>query len=204
MASTATAPAVAPPSGKTYRTELSPVSFLRRSAYVYPEKVAVVHGERRLTYSQFEERVNRLASALVAAGIRPGDRVAFLAPNIPALLEAHYVVPASGAALVAINTRLARDEVAYILEHSGAKLLFVDHELEPLVAGTSVPTIRIDDTGAVDDPYEAFLAGGSPGLFEHALSDEEATISINYTSGTTGRPKGVMYTHRGAYLNALM
>jgi fatty-acyl-CoA synthase len=204
MASTATAPAVAPPSGKSYRTELSPVSFLRRSAYVYPEKVAVVHGERRLTYSQFEERVNRLASALVAAGIRPGDRVAFLAPNIPALLEAHYAVPASGAALVAINTRLARDEVAYILEHSGAKLLFVDHELEPLVAGTSVPTIRIDDTGAVDDPYEAFLAGGSPGLFERALSDEEATISINYTSGTTGRPKGVMYTHRGAYLNALM
>jgi fatty-acyl-CoA synthase len=204
MASTATAPAVAPPSGKTYRTELSPVSFLRRSAYVYPEKVAVVHGERRLTYSQFEERVNRLASALVAAGIRPGDRVAFLAPNIPALLEAHYAVPASGAALVAINTRLARDEVAYILEHSGAKLLFVDHELEPLVAGTSVPTIRIDDTGAIDDPYEAFLAGGSPGLFERALSDEEATISINYTSGTTGRPKGVMYTHRGAYLNALM
>src|SRR6266540_4476558 len=203
MASTATAPAVAPPSGKTYRTELSPVSFLRRSAYVYPEKVAVVHGERRLTYSQFEERVNRLASALVAAGIRPGDRVAFLAPNIPALLEAHYAVPASGAALVAINTRLVRDEVAYILEHSGAKLLFVDHELEPLVAGTSVPTIRIDDTGAVDDPYEAFLAGGSPGLFERALSDEEATISINYTSGTTGRPKGVMYTHRGAYLNAL-
>jgi fatty-acyl-CoA synthase len=190
--------------GKVYRTELSPVSFLRRSAYVYPDKVAVVHGDRRITYRQFDERVSRLASALAAAGVEPGDRVAFLAPNIPALLEAHYGVPAAGTVLVAVNTRLGRDEIAYILEHSGARMLFVDHELAPLAEGASLPVVRIDDTGAADDPYEAFLATGSSSRFEHPLDDEEQTISINYTSGTTGRPKGVMYTHRGAYLNALM
>jgi fatty-acyl-CoA synthase len=189
---------------KTYRSELSPLSFLRRSAYVYPDKVAVVHGGRRYTYREFNERVNRLASALVAAGVEPEDRVAFLAPNIPALLEAHYGVPGAGAALVAINTRLARDEIAYILEHSGARLVFVDHELEALVAEAPVEVVRIDDTGAAGDPYEDFLASGSPERFERPVADEEATISINYTSGTTGRPKGVMYTHRGAYLNALM
>jgi fatty-acyl-CoA synthase len=189
---------------KTFRTELSPVTFLRRSAYVYPDKVAVVHGERRYTYREFDERVDRLVSALAAAGVDRGDRVAFLAPNIPALLEAHYGVPAAGAVLVAINTRLARDEIAYILDHSGARLVFVDHELQALVAGAAVEVVRIDDSGAPGDPYEDFLASGSPDRFERPLLDEEGTISINYTSGTTGRPKGVMYTHRGAYLNALM
>ena len=190
--------------GTAYRTELSPVSFLRRSAYVYPDKVAVVHGERRITYREFGERVNRLASALAAAGITPGDRVAFMAPNIPALLEAHYGVPAAGAVLVTINTRLGRDEVAYILEHSGARMVFADHELVRIVEGAGLPTIRIDDTGAPGDPYEDFLATGSAEHFEHPVFDEEQTISINYTSGTTGRPKGVMYSYRGAYLNALM
>jgi fatty-acyl-CoA synthase len=194
----------APAANRVYRTELSPVSFLRRSAFVYPEKVAVVHGERRYTYREFERRVNRLASALARAGVEPGERVAFLAPNIPALLEAHYGVPAAGGVLVAINTRLGRDEVGYILEHSGARIVFVDRELVGLVEGASVPSIRIDDTGAQDDPYEGFLSTGSAELFELPVADEEQTISINYTSGTTGRPKGVMYTYRGAYLNALM
>jgi fatty-acyl-CoA synthase len=189
---------------KAYRSELSPVSFLRRSAYVYSDKVAVVHGERRTTYRELEERCNRFASALRGAGVRPGDRVACLAPNIPALLEAHYGVPAAGAVLVAINTRLSRDEVAYILEHSGARLVLCDHELALLVEGADVETVRIDDTGAPGDPYEDFLATGSPERFDHPLADEEQTISVNYTSGTTGRPKGVMYTYRGAYLNALM
>ncbi len=189
---------------KPYRTELSPLSFLRRSAYVFPDKEAVVHGERRTTYREFEQRVNRLASALRAAGIEPGDRVAFLAPNIPAMLEAHYGVPAAGAVLVAINTRLGRDEVEYILGDCGARIVFCDHELVDLLEGTDVPVVRIDDTGAPDDPYEQFLAAGSPEHFEHPLVDEEDVISINYTSGTTGRPKGVMYTHRGAYLNSLM
>jgi fatty-acyl-CoA synthase len=199
---TITAPA--PPTTDVYRTELSPVGFLRRSAYVFPDKVAVVHGERRITYRELDERVNRLASALVAEGIEPGERVAFLAPNIPALLEAHYGVPAAGAVLVAINTRLNRDEVGYILKHSGARMVFVDHELAQLVEGSGLPTIRIDDTGAAGDPYEQFVAGGLPERFEVPIADEEQTISINYTSGTTGRPKGVIYSHRGAYLNALM
>jgi acyl-CoA synthetase (AMP-forming)/AMP-acid ligase II len=188
---------------KVYRTELWPVNFLRRSAFVYPDKVAVVHGERRYSYREFEARVNRLASALVDAGIEPGDRVAFLCPNIPALLEAHFAVPAAGAVLVAINTRLAAGEVAYIIEHSGARLVVCDHELLPLVQGCGVEVVRVDDTGQRGDPYEDLLAAGSPERFERPPADEEQVIAINYTSGTTGRPKGVMYTHRGAYLNAL-
>ena len=145
--------------GRPYRTELSPVSFLRRSAYVFPDKVAVVHGERRTTYREFEERVNRLASALAAAGVERGDHVAFLAPNIPAMLEAHYGVPAAGAVLVSVNTRLGREEVVHILRHSGARMVFVDHELAHLVEGAGLPTVRIDDTGAPGDPYEDFQIG---------------------------------------------
>jgi fatty-acyl-CoA synthase len=189
---------------RPYRTELSPVSFLRRSAYVFPDKVAVVHGARNITYRELDQRANRLASALVAAGIERGDRVAFLAPNIPAMLEAHFGVPAAGAVLVSINTRLGRAEIAQILEHSGARMVFADHELAHLVEEAGLPTVRIDDTGAPGDPYEDFLAGGSPEHFELAPLDEEDTIAINYTSGTTGQPKGVMYTYRGAYLNALV
>src|SRR5437762_6951088 len=178
-----------------YRTELTPVAFLRRSAYVFPYALAVVHGERRYTYRQFEERVNRLASGLRAAGLRHLDRVAFIAPNTPAMLEAHFGVPAAGLVLVPINTRLHSEEIAYILQHSGAKILFVDHELETLVkpiALDGLPVIRIDDTGAPGDPYEDFLAQGSPEPCAPWIEDEYETISINYTSGTTGRPKGVM------------
>lgn len=200
-----TAPAPAHgPAGPVWRAELSPVSFLRRSAHVYPDKVAVVHGDRRVTYREFDQRASRLASALAAAGVKPGERVAFLAPNIPALLEAHYGVPAAGAVLVTINIRLGREEVAFILKHSGAQMVFADHEFAHLAEGSGLPVIRIDDTGAPGDPYEDFLATGTAERFERPLLDEEQTISINYTSGTTGRPKGVMYTHRGAYLNALM
>ncbi len=189
-----------------YRTELTPVSFLERSAYVFPDKPAVVHGNRRYTYRQLEERVNRLASALRTAGLKKHDRVAFLCPNIPPMLEAHFGVPASGGVLVAINTRLNSDEIGYILQDSGARFLFVDAELEPLVKPldlSAIRVVRVDDTGAAGDPYEDFLAKGSPAPVESWLEDEEEPISINYTSGTTGRPKGVMYTHRGAYLNAL-
>jgi fatty-acyl-CoA synthase len=188
---------------KVYRSELTPVSFLRRSAYVYPDKVAVVHGHRRYTYREFEERVNRLASGLREAGLGKGDRVAFLAPNIPPLLEAHFAVPAAGCVLVPINTRLSGEEVGFILEHSGSKLLFADAELEKLVADVEIQTVRIDDTGEPGDPYEDFLAEGSPEASPMVLEDEEETIAINYTSGTTGKPKGAMYSHRGAYLNAL-
>jgi fatty-acyl-CoA synthase len=189
-----------------YRTELSPVTFLARSAYCFPDKVAVVHGARRYTYRQFQERVHRLASALRAAGLGKHDRVAFLCPNSPPMLEAHYGVPLAGGILVSINTRLSPDEIGYILRHSGSRFLFVDAELLPLVQSldlSDLSVVRVDDTGAAGDPYEAFLAGGSPAPVASWLEDEEETISINYTSGTTGRPKGVMYTYRGAFLNAV-
>ena len=147
-----------------YRTELTPVSFLRRSAYVFPDRIAVIHGTRRYTYRQFEERANRLASHLRALGLRHLDRVAVIAPNTPAMLEAHFGVPAAGLVLVPINTRLNADEIGYILEHSGAKVLFVDREFEPVLrsAPAGLRVVRIDDTGAPGDPYEDFLAAGSP------------------------------------------
>ena len=191
-------------SEKVYRSELTPVSFLKRSAYMFPEKTAIVYGGRRYSYGEFEERVNRLTSRLKGTGMRKGDRVAFLCPNTPPMLEAHFAVPAAGLVLVAINTRLGKDEVSYIVEHSGAKLVFADHELEDLLEDVDgIEIVRIDDTGEPDDPYEEYLAEGSSEPVESMLEDEEETISINYTSGTTGRPKGVMYTYRGAYLCAL-
>src|SRR5256712_9991233 len=149
-----------------YRTELSPVSFLTRSAYVFPDKIAVVHGARRYTYRQLEERVNRLASALRTAGLAKHDRVAFLCPNIPAMLEAHFGVPAAGGVLVAINTRLGSDEIAYILKHSRATFLFVDAELEALVKPLDlggVRVFRVVEPGGPGDPNKDFLAAGSPG-----------------------------------------
>jgi fatty-acyl-CoA synthase len=188
------------------RTELTPVSFLTRSAYVFPDKPAVVHGDRRYTYSELEARVNRLASALRQAGLGKHDRVAFLCPNIPAMLEAHYGVPLAGGVLVAINIRLSTDEIGYILKHSGARFVFVDAELEPIITPldlSGVRVVRVDDTGRAGDPYEDFLAGGSPAPVESWLESEDEMLAINYTSGTTGRPKGVIYTHRGAYLNAI-
>ncbi len=189
-----------------FRTELTPVSFLHRSSYLFPYKTAVVHGDRRYTYREFEERVNRLASHLRRLGLKKHEKVAFLCPNIPALLEAHFAVPAAGGILVTINIRLNSNEIGYMLEHSRARFLFVDLESEPLIdqLDTShIHVVRVDDTGEDDDPYEMFIAEGSPKPFESWLDDEEEPISLNYTSGTTGQPKGVIYTHRGAYLNAL-
>jgi len=192
--------------GKVFRTELNPVDFLRRAAYVYPEKTAVVDGERRYSYRQLAERSWRLANALRSAGLRKGDRVAMLLFNSAPMLEAHFGVPAAGGILVAINNRLASAEVGYILEHSGASFVLVDAELESLLAPlalSGVRVIRSASGGGADDPYEQFLATGSSDMPESWLEDEEETISINYTSGTTGQPKGVQYTYRGAYLNAL-
>jgi fatty-acyl-CoA synthase len=177
---------------------LTPLSFVERSAAVFPEKVAVVEGARTHTWAAFRERVRRLATALQAAAIERGNRVAFLCPNTTELLEAHFGVPAAGAVLVAINTRLTAPEIAYILEHSGARLLVVDPSLEHLVADGPVERLLV-----AGGSYEDFLAAAPAGEPEDRIADEEDVISINYTSGTTGRPKGVMYTHRGAYLNAL-
>jgi fatty-acyl-CoA synthase len=198
---------------EVYRSYLTPLRFLQRSAYVFRNKPAIVYGDRSWTYPEVAERVNRLASALRSAGVEKGDRVAALLPNIPPMLEAHFGVPLAGGVLVAINTRLKGDEIAYILDHSGAKVLIVDTELaatiEPVLHRLqTVETIVsvVDLPGGVRLPgpeYEAFLAGGSLDPLDWPLTDEEEVIAIDYTSGTTGRPKGVMYTHRGAYLNAL-
>ena len=172
---------------RVYRSELTPLSFLRRSAFMYPERTAVVHGERRYTYRELEERVNRLSSRLKDEGLRKGDRVAFLCPNIPPMLEAHFGVPAAGYVLVAINTRLGKDEVTYIVEHSGAKIVFADAELEHLLSDVEgVKVVRVDDAGEAGDPYEDYLAEGSPEPVESLVENEEETISINYTSGRRG------------------
>ncbi len=199
--------------GETYYTPLTPVNFLVRSAAVFPEKTAVVYKDTRFSYREFYERVNRLASALKKEGIEKGDRVAFLCPNLPPLLEAHFAVPLAGAILVAINIRLAAPEILYILNHSGAKMLFVDSAfaklIEPIMdrlEATKKFVIIVDEepTSPLEGPeYEEFLSRGSSEPIEVDIADENDTISINYTSGTTGQPKGVMYTHRGAYLNAL-
>ena len=199
--------------GEVCRSLLTPQVFLDRSAVVYRDKVAVIHGDARQTYGEFSARVNRFASALRRAGLQHGDRVAMLCPNIPAMLAAHFAVPLAGGVLVCVNTRLSAHEIEYILEHSGARFLFVDteyaHQIEPIRANLPAleHVISVQDT---DHPllrdsieYELFLHRGSPDPVPLLLQDEMETISINYTSGTTGRPKGVMYSHRGAYLNAL-
>src|SRR6266700_8295945 len=149
---------------KVYRTELTPLSFLYRSASVFPDKTAIVHGDRYYTYRAFAERVNRLASHLRTIGLQKHDRVAFLCPNTPALLEAHYGVPAAGGILVAVNTRLNAQEIDFILKHSGAKFLFVDDELYSLIEPLplqGIQVVRIEGAGAPGDPYEQFLTGGS-------------------------------------------
>jgi len=192
--------------GTVFRSELNPVDFLYRAAYLYPDKVAVAAGKRRYTYRELAERSWRLASALRSAGLAKGDRVAALLFNSPAMLEAHFGVPAAGGILVAVNNRLSGAEIGYILQHSGARYLLLDSGLAAVAEASGlagVTVIRCDDTGVPGDPYEEFLAGASPVRPASWLEHEEETISINYTSGTTGRPKGVQYTYRGAYLNAL-
>jgi len=192
---------------------LTPVHFISRSATVYPNKTAVVYNDCRYSYKEFYERVNKLANALKNIGIGKGDKVAFICPNTPPMLEAHFAVPMIGAVLVSVNIRLVSQEVSYIINHSDSKAVFVDNEFGELVAPViselkQVQTfVNICDISK-DKPlpgmeYDEFLATGSPDPILPDVDDEYQNITINYTSGTTGLPKGVMYHHRGAYLNAL-
>jgi fatty-acyl-CoA synthase len=202
--------------GPANRAELSPIAFLPRAAEIYPQRLAVVHGKQRITYAQFFERARRLASALARRGVQRGDVVAAMLPNVPAMLDAHYGVPMLGAVLNAINTRLDADTVAYILEHGEAKVFITDRVFAgvvgPALAKLKKKPLVID----VDDPlytgpgerlgeveYERFIAGGDPGFAWSLPRSEDDPIALNYTSGTTGRPKGVVYHHRGTFLESL-
>ena len=200
------------------RSEMSPLRFLERSANVFPDRTAIVYGERSYTYAEFADETQRLARVL-ASKIQPGDRVAYLAPNIPEMLIAHFAVPLAGGVLVALNSRLAGAELAYILNHSESTILVADSEFHATVAAIADVIPSLHTVVEVDDPefgtpagpdeieglvsYTDFLKGADDlPARPWTVDDENAVITINYTSGTTGKPKGVMYTHRGAYLNS--
>ncbi len=192
---------------------LSPLPFLERAAAVHPQHIAIVHGTQRVTYAEFYARARRLASALAAQGIGPGDTVSVMLANTPPMLEAHYGVPMTGAVLHSINTRLDAAIVAFQLDHSDSKAVICDREFAAIMraalAQAKVRPLVID----YDDPqfpqageplsgmdYEAVLAGGDATFRWRMPHDEWEAIALNYTSGTTGNPKGVVYHHRGAHL----
>ena len=183
---------------------LTPADFLHRTADVFPDRIGVVDGDVRFTWRAFHDRCLRFSGALRALGVNPGDRVAVLAANSHVLLAAHYAVPFAGAVLVALNTRITAGDVAYILGHAGATVLVHDdHHAETATkAASKAPgELRLVAAGGTDDELEALIQRGEPLL--HRVDDERSLLAINYTSGTTAQPKGVMYHHRGAYLQAL-
>ena len=204
------------PRNSANHAALSPLSFLARSAQVYPERLSVVHGAARYTWAQTYQRCRQLASALAQRGISAGDTVAAMLPNTPPMFEAHFGVPMLGAVLNTLNTRLDPAAIAFMLDHGEARVLITDREFSAtiraalaLMTGPQPLVVDVDDPlaeggeliGALD--YEAFLAQGDP-HFAWALPGEEwDAIALNYTSGTTGNPKGVVTHHRGAYLNAV-
>jgi len=197
-------------------TPLTPLTFIARSAYVYPERLAVIHGRRRYTWLETFTRARRLASALSACGIGEGDTVAAMLNNTPEMIECHFGVPVTGAVLNTLNTRLDAETIAFMLEHGEAKVLLTDREYSPTVRKAlatlqrPILVIDVDDSeySGPGDPlgtqeYEAFIANGNADFPWRGPHDEWDAISLNYTSGTTGNPKGVVFHHRGAYLNSM-
>lgn len=198
-------------------TPLSPLSLLRKAAQVHPERLAVIHGQRRLTWAEVYARSRQLASALQAWGVRRGETVAAMLPNTPAMIELHFGPAMLGAVLNTLNTRLDASTLAFMLDHGGAKVLLVDREFAAVIAEalrlckTPPRVVEVDDAELADrafEPvgeveYEDFIASGDPEFTWSLPADEWDAIALNYTSGTTGDPKGVVYHHRGAYLNAI-
>ena len=195
---------------------LSPIPLIERAASVFPDHPSVVHGARRYTWSETWERVRRLGSALAQRGIGKGDTVAVMLPNIPEMFECHFGIPMTGGVINALNTRLDAATIAFILNHGEAKILITDREYAPTVEaalkdiGRDIAVIDVDDpeyggAGALlgEITYEDFIAGGDPAYDGREPDDEWDAIALNYTSGTTGNPKGVVYSHRGAYIGAI-
>ncbi|MFP4362108.1 MAG: acyl-CoA synthetase [Alphaproteobacteria bacterium] len=193
---------------------LTPLTLLDRTADAFPDRLAVRYGALRRDYRELRARCHRLAAGLAARGVRPGDTVAVMAPNIPELLEAHYGVPLAGAVLNALNTRLDARTIAYILAHGETTVLLTDTEFAPVIKAALAQVDRALEVVDIVDPaapgerlgaldYEALLEQGEPDFVPYHPADEWQAISLNYTSGTTGEPKGVVYHHRGAYLNAI-
>src|SRR5579884_725853 len=187
-------------------TPLTPLDFLRRARRLYPDREAVVDGDLRLTYAEFGKRCDRWSAALQQLGVGKGDRVAYIAPNTHAQFESFYAVPQIGAVLVPINYRLTADDFAYIINHSGARVVCVHSDYLDMVEGIRPALPTVESFVALEGAKEGWLSyeeliADAPGDLARPEIDEDDLLTINYTSGTTSRPKVVMITHRNAYIN---